>query len=144
MSTLQSLPFDAFEDEETTTPAPAPTVTSAPPAVRSTITATKVQSSTHLLVEPSAWSWEQLRDYVVSRLESIPDHPGVRRDPVREKAIFSGFLKRYGARAVEIARFALETQQTPGWWHSAPIQPTRFCRGSDPYFAEAILAQLAQ
>lgn len=110
-----------------------------PVTVTQTITVRRPETgATHLVVQSSAWTWENLRDYVVSRIESISGP--FPRDPLREKAIFSGFINRWGAQAGPIAKFAFETMN--GRWKGAPISVSRFCKGSDPYFACEIAQRL--
>lgn len=95
--------------------------------------------ATHLATEPSEWTWEQLRDYVVSRIEAISGP--FPRDPLKEKGIFSGFSSRWGKQAGPIAEFAFETME--GRWKGAPVSVSRFCKGSDPYFASEIAKRLS-
>jgi hypothetical protein len=87
--------------------------------------------STHLIASAESWGWEQLRDYVVSKIEdrfgSFP------RETQKEYGIFTAFVARWGAQASAIARYAFET--CDGVWRGAPISVNRFCKRSDPYFA---------
>lgn len=94
-------------------------------------------SKTHL-VTSEAWTWEQLRDYVVSSIQSV--RGAFPRNPVKEASIFKSFANRWGDKAEAIARTAVEVHQC--WWKSAPLSVERFCLGSDPYFAEVIAASL--
>jgi hypothetical protein len=88
------------------------------------------------LTATGAWSWEQLRDYVVSQIEA---RWGARpRDPMKEAGIFKGFVARWGDQSETIARVAFEVHG--GMWNGAPMSVQRFCKGSDPYFA-AIIAK---
>ena len=59
-----------------------------------------------------------------------------------EFGIFSRFHKTYGEQAGKIAKHAFEVAD--GYWANAPISVNRFTKGSDPYFAEPILARLVQ
>ena len=94
-------------------------------------------SKSHL-VSSGNWTWQQLRDYVVeaivARIGAFP------RNPVTEASIFKAFLERWGDKSEAIARYAVEIEQC--WWRSAPLSVQRFCRGSDPYFASVIAAQV--
>lgn len=90
--------------------------------------------------DPTGWSWQDLRDYVVHEIEQ---RFGVfPRDPVREASIFKSFASRWGDRAGRIAVVAFEVHG--GRWHGAPIAVTRFCKNSDPYFAEPIAQRLVE
>lgn len=84
-----------------------------------------------------AWTWEDLRDYVIFEIESRRGQQP--RDLIKEKAIFRSFFNRQ-PRAVEIARHAFGF--CDGLWRGQPITTSRFCKGSDPYFAEPILEAL--
>jgi hypothetical protein len=96
----------------------------------------KVRSSmgrTHLVSEQ--WEWEQLRDYVATQIEQrFGPFP---RNPIKEASIFKSFVKRWGDQAPIIAKAAFEHYD--GWWRGAPISITRFCKGSDDWFARKIL-----
>lgn len=150
MSTL--IDFDALSDEELQeidlvqgprknkvirqqVSAPAPTVS---------VTVTPVnrpsKPSTHLLKSEEQWDWRQLRDYVVTQIEAI--HGTQPRDALKEKAIFSGFINRWGAKAPLIAKAAFNVHG--GVWKSAPISVNRFCKASDPFFSEPIAERLQQ
>lgn len=92
---------------------------------------------TDLLTQEPWTDWRQLRDYVCSGIEArVGAFP---RNPIKEKAIFESFFVRWGDRAERIARYAVDVHGC--WWASAPISINRFCKGSDPYFAEVIAAQ---
>ena len=62
------------------------------------------------------------------------------RDPRKEYGIFTGFLARWGAAAVPIARYAFDIKD--GMWMGEPITVSRFCKGSDPWFANTIVRNL--
>lgn len=95
-------------------------------------------SRSDLTVNGSFTTWEQLRDYVCAAIESqVGAFP---RNPVKEKAIFSSFMNRWDERAEAIARRAVEVHGC--WWQNAPLSVNRFCKGSDPYFAEIIASQI--
>ena len=94
---------------------------------------TVVESRTHLTAS-GAWTWEQMRDYVLGEITS---RWGARpRDPLKESGIFKGFVGRWGDKSEPIARAAFETYN--GIWNGAPVSVERFAKGSDPYFAEVI------
>lgn len=114
------------------------TSTTSAPAVRETVRVTPVAGASYLLKPDEQWTWEDLRDYVMAQIETY--HGAQLRNPVKEAGIFKGFLARYGDKAVGIARFAFEQQR--GMWKRAPISATRFCKGSDPYFADVIAQRL--
>lgn len=97
------------------------------------------ESRTHLVSTSDGWTWEQLRDYVVGEIEA---KQGGRfpRNPITEKATFSSFVNRYKENAGPIAKCAFETYD--GMWKGAPVSVNRFCKGSDAYFADPILAAL--
>lgn len=118
--------------------APAPMLTYTAPAPEPVPMPTHT-ATTDLLDHSADWSWEQLRDYVL-RAVTERHGPQPQADPAKQAAIFKGFHARWGTKAGAIARFAFEQQD--GYWRSAPITPTRFCRGSDPYFAQPIAERL--
>lgn len=86
------------------------------------------------------WTWEDLRNYVVRRIEAV--HGAFPRDPRKEKGIFSSFVSRHGQLAGAIAQFAFDV--CDGIWKGSPISVTRFCKASDPYFADEIKARLLE
>lgn len=88
----------------------------------------------------AGWQWDDLRDYVVAKIEE--HHGPFPRDSKKESGIFKSFLSRYGEMAPVIARYAFEVCN--GRWREAPISVTRFCKASDPYFADIIVARLAE
>ncbi len=90
------------------------------------------------LASSGEWGWEELRDYVVTEIESR--FGAFPRDPLKEKGIFSGFVNRWGADAERIARAAFEVHG--GMWRSAPISVYRFAVRSDPFFAQVIRQSL--
>jgi hypothetical protein len=108
------------------------------PVVTEKVRVTSVAGASYLLKEDAEWTWADLRDYVMGQIEEF--HGPQLRNPVKEKAIFEGFMKRHGAKAVGIARFAFEVQR--GMWQRAPISVNRFCKGSDVYFATPISERL--
>lgn len=91
-----------------------------------------------LLVPTDDWGWEELRDYVVARIEEI--HGAFPRDFRKETGIFKRFMSTYGQAAPLIAQYVFEVKD--GRWKGAPVSVNRFCKASDPFFAEPILAFL--
>lgn len=95
-------------------------------------------SATHLMASGTDWSWEQLRDYVITQTEA---KWGPRpRNVLKESGIFKGFIKRWGANSERIARAAFEVYG--GMWNGAPVSIERFASGSDAYFASVIAKSL--
>lgn len=79
------------------------------------------------------WGWEQTRDYVAAQIEA---RWGVfPRDPAKERSIFVRFCRDWPDHEA-IARYAFE--HCDGMWAGAPIRVTRFCKGSDDFFAAEI------
>lgn len=111
-----------------------------PVAVTQSVTIRRPEiRATHVATQSSAWTWENLRDYVVSRIEATSGP--FPRDPLKEKGVFSGFVTRWGTMAGPIAEFAFETME--GRWKGSPVSVSRFCKKSDPYFAKEIAARLS-
>ncbi len=110
----------------------------ATPVVQETVRITPVAGAAYLMKPDAEWSWEDLRDYAMGQI--VLFHGPQVRNAVKEAATFRGFMARYGDKAVGIARFAFEQQR--GMWQRAPISVSRFCRGSDPYFADVIAKRL--
>jgi hypothetical protein len=111
-----------------------------PVPVKDMVAPKAMSTSRQHLVAGTEWSsWSHLRDYVVSSIEeTIGAFP---RNPVIEKSIFSSFFDRWGPSASQqIARSAVELHGC--WWRNSPISVQRFCKGSDPYFAEPIARNL--
>lgn len=109
------------------------------PQVVERVTATPIPSSTHLLQAEENWEWSQLRDYVITQIEKR--HGPQPRDLKKEPTIFKSFLSRWpNGRAVRITKAAFEIYE--GMWMNAPISVNRFCKGSDPYFAQVIIDRL--
>jgi hypothetical protein len=98
--------------------------------------------TTHLAIPAEEWTWQQLRDYVINQIErTVGVQP--RQPSFKEEAIFTGFIKRHGARrASQIARHGFEVCR--GYWKNAPISVNRFCANSDPYFAAPIIEHLTE
>lgn len=117
-----------------------------PVRVRETVTVTPVRRSAapqHTAYKgkpPTSWDWRDLQAYVVEKITEI--HGAQPRDTNKELGIFTSFAGRHGADAGPIAVFAFETQTQPGYWMGAPISVSRFCKGSDKYFAERIKQRL--
>lgn len=117
-----------------------PVVKTAPatPVVQETVRITPVAGAAYLMKPDGEWSWEDLRDYVMGQI--VLFHGPQVRSSVKETGIFKGFMSRHGDKAVPIARFAFEQQR--GMWQRAPVSVTRFCRGSDAYFADPITKRI--
>ena len=85
------------------------------------------------------WSAADLQSYVLRQIESMfgpqPDHSFA----PKMTAIFKRFHGTWGADAARIARYVFETQSRPGYWKGAPVKATRFTKGNDQYFAQAVL-----
>jgi hypothetical protein len=97
-------------------------------------------SQARAFVGKDTWAWDDLRDYVVASIEErFGPFP---RDSRKESGIFKSFLARWGEQARPIAEYAFVV--TDGRWGGAPISVNRFCKGSDPYFAEVIAARLVE
>lgn len=126
-----------FESEPTCAP-PRVEITTVVPHVSQHASLQQQPQTAFLAREVKDWSPEDLRDYVatqiVSRFGVFP------RDARKEHGIFHSFVNRWGiTTAVAIARYAYEIRD--GRWKGAPVRFERFCKNSDPYFAEPI-AQL--
>jgi hypothetical protein len=91
------------------------------------------------LVSSGEWGWEELRDYVVNRIEKRWGPQ--RRDPLKEASIFRSFVKRWGRMSEPISRYAFEIAD--GFWMGDPITINRWAKGSDPYFAAVIVKKLS-
>lgn len=95
---------------------------------------------THTMKPDAEWEWKDLRDYVMREMENV--HGPQVRESMKEKSIFSSFIKRYGAvDAAAIARYAFGFSK--GMWANAPISVNRFCKASDPFFGDPIKQRLA-
>ena len=130
--------FDAIAREYAQRTAGQQTPTETVQVVTERVHVTAVSGAAYLLKEDSQWSWEDLRDYVMGQIEEF--HGPQLRNTMKESSVFKGFMARHGVKAVGIARFAFEQQR--GMWQRAPISVNRFCKGSDPYFADPISARL--
>jgi hypothetical protein len=93
----------------------------------------------HLTVADDQWTWRELRDFVVDRIEA--HHGTFPRNEVTEAAIFKRFMTQWGTAAPTIARYAFG-DECQGYWKGAPISVNRFCRSSDPWFAMPISDRL--
>lgn len=93
---------------------------------------------THVLHRDETWTWYELRDYVVGKIVEI--HGVFPRNDKKEMGIFKAFATRWGTDAPAIARYAFESMG--GYWKNAPVSVNRFCKGSDPYFAQLIVNHL--
>jgi hypothetical protein len=119
-------------------------VSTSAPRVRETVTVTRDETlatevrTTDVGKNPAEWNWEDLRNYVVRQIQTF--HGEFPIDQMKLSGIFKGFLRRHGAMAGPIAVAAFDLHH--GRWKGAPISVTRFCAGSDPYFAEPIKRSL--
>lgn len=102
------------------------------PVVQETVTITPVA------VESSSVAWEEVRDYVMSRIEQAGPVP---RNPRQENSIFMAFVSRWQALAMPIARHAFE--DCAGMWMNAPVGVHRFHRSADAYFAQRIAKKVS-
>lgn len=102
------------------------------------VPAPAIMPRSDLLSSAQGWTWEQLRDYVVAQVLEL--HGPFPRDAVKEAAIFRSFVSRWGEQAGPIAVAAFTAHG--GYWRSAPIGVNRFSKGSDPYFAVIIAANI--
>jgi hypothetical protein len=111
------------------------------PQVEERVTVIPASDQRGFLAKPEAmWNWSDLRDYVVGEIEAA--HGPQVRDPKKEAGIFKGFISRWGIeKAVAISRAAFQVHG--GMWRNAPISVNRFCKGSDPYFAQPIADNLS-
>lgn len=109
--------------------------------VTQTVTVTRApdRSAGYLAKQDSNWAWDDLRDYVVHEIEAR--HGVQPRDYRKEAGIFKSFMTRYGSDAIPISRLAFGPV-FDGMWKTAPISVTRFCKGSDPYFADVLRAKI--
>lgn len=96
------------------------------------------QSAGFVMRTEGEWGWSDLRDYVIREIEA---RHGVQvRNPKTEASIFRSFITRYPETYVAIAKAAFEVHN--GMWRNAPISVNRFCKASDPYFADVIVKNL--
>jgi hypothetical protein len=113
------------------------------PRVTTSVTVSSADTSvrqTYALKADASWTWEDLRDYVVTQIEQR--FGAFPRNTNAETGIFKGFMARHGADAVRIARYAFEDRK--GIWVKAPVKIGRFMKDSDEYFAVPILERLRQ
>lgn len=112
------------------------TVVETIPVVEETVTVRPVasQAAGYAMKAETAWGWQELRDYVIREIEKR--HGPQVRNPKTEASIFKSFMSRWPEQAVAIARSAFDVHD--GMWHNAPISVNRFCKASDPYFAQPL------
>lgn len=122
------------------TPVVSPTPVTSAPTITETVTVkpTLIASVSDAFKSTETWGWEELRDYVIRNIEAR--HGAFPRNFKTEGGIFKSFVNRHGSNAGLIAKFAFEQQG--GMWRNAPITVNRFCKASDPYFAEPIIERL--
>lgn len=136
------LDFDPAEirSSKTSTKVVEPDVTVAPVIVQTVTSRPLPETSAGYMAKAEGqWGWDDLRDYVIREIEAR--HGAQARDYKKEAGIFKSFMTRYGADAVPIARLAF-SPVFDGWWKSAPISVTRFCKASDPYFGDVLRSRL--
>lgn len=107
--------------------------------ITSTIEVVPVGVGQSWRLRPEAeWGERELRDYIAAQMAER----GVASpmEPWRELTVVKSFLKRHGAKSVRIARYVFE--RLDGNWRGQPVTFSRFCKGSDPYFAEPIARAL--
>lgn len=109
------------------------------PAATETFTTKPTEKRTHLIADDEHWTWENVRDYVLTSIEQR--FGAFPRNGHREDATFKSFVERWGDQAPLIAKAAFEVFD--GYWRNAPVSVTRFCKNSDPYFASVIAERLS-
>lgn len=112
-----------------------------PVQVRQEVTTSRVGTaeSAYLLKPAAQWTWEDLRDYVITEAEKRGG-PQI-RNAAKEAGILKAFINRHGiADAVLVAQAAFEIYE--GVWRSTPVTVTRFTKNNDSYFAEVILGRV--
>lgn len=117
---------------------PASTTQQTTPTITQNVTVSHVPSRTDLLADVGEWGWSELRDYVAA--EIITRFGPFPRDARKEYGIFSRYFGAYGQSGIEVAKYAFEI--CDGWWANAPVSVNRFCKASDPFFTEPIIARL--
>mgnify|MGYP000028161675 CR=1 FL=1 len=135
LEAVDMIDFDAIDAP------PITTATSVEVVDEVTVTVLPSQGRSDLVAaDPASWDWQQLQDYVIAQIEQ---HTGpFPRKHDSEIGIFKGFVKRWGNQAGPIAVAAFEVHG--GRWRGAPIAATRFCKNSDPYFADVIAKNLTE
>ena len=103
------------------------------------IVASHVSTRSDLLTD--SWTWEGLRDYLVSKITDVTGQRPTMGD-LQMSGICKGFIRRWGDQAPVIAKAAFELHK--GYWRGAPIQITRFTESNDIYFANVIAQRLAE
>lgn len=91
---------------------------------------------TFLTKSPEKWTWKDLRDYVLFKIEERDGTAGPRSE-TRELGIFKRFALEFGEQAGPIAVFAFQT--CDGYWRGSPVGVGRFAKASDDFFAREIL-----
>lgn len=108
--------------------------------VEETVKVIPKASTSRAYLGKTDWAWDDLRDYVVAEIEAR--FGAFPRDSRKESGIFKSFLARWPEQAQAIAKYAFEVSD--GRWAGAPISVNRFCKGSDPYFAQVISERLVE
>lgn len=133
------LDMPAVSTTATAAPVSSPLVDSVP-TIQEQVTYRRPETRvTDIGKDPAAWSWEDLRSYVVRSIERI--HGPFPRDAVKEGSIFRSFAGRWGTQAGPIACFVFE--ELAGMWRGAPVGVHRFCKGADNYFAAPLAERLS-
>lgn len=129
-----------FDDDVAETTTSSASVSTTVPVATQVATTRLVPSasSKHVLKPVEAWGWEEVRDYVVSSIETI--HGPFPRNFKTEGSIFKSFCNRWGAQAGPIAQMAFTHFE--GMWKGSPISVNRFCIGSDKYFSQPLADRL--
>lgn len=109
------------------------------PTIVQRVTIEQVPARTDLLVDSAGWGWEEFRDYVVAKV--IGHFGAFPRDSRKEFGIFKRYYGTYGQDGIRVTDFAFGPI-CDGWWANAPVSINRYCKASDQYFTEPILARL--
>lgn len=109
------------------------------PTIVQRVSIEQVPARSDLLVEAEHWGWMELRDYVASQIINL--FGPFPRDSRKEYGIFNRYFGAYGLDGIRVSEFAFGPV-CEGWWGGAPISINRYCKASDPYFTEPILARL--
>lgn len=108
------------------------------PVVVERVTTTS-EAVSYVMKDEQAWGWQDLRDFVIREIEN--HHGPQPRDLRKESGIFKSFMTRYPEHCVGIAR-AVFGPVHQGMWRGAPVSVNRFCKASDPYFADVLVSRL--
>lgn len=123
-------------------PPQAPEQTAPVPSVTESVTTrtTGTVASSYLLKPSREWTWQDLRDYIITEHEQRFGPQA--RNPAKESGILKSFIVRHGIdNAVLVAMAAFEVYG--GTWKQTPVKITRFTKNSDPFFADVILSRIS-